>query len=459
MKYESASFRDPNGYIFYHDNEVFRFIGESAIPDFNKFIDSGLSKSLIDKKQLIPFIKEESNKFNIDRSGIIVKADKIDFISYPYEWCFSQLKDAALLTLIIAKKALKYDLWLKDASAYNIQFHNGKPIFIDILSFESYPEDSPWVAYKQFCQHFLAPLLLMAYTDFNLSSLLKNFIDGIPLELASRLLPFKTKLSLFIFIHIHLHAKIQKKYEDKGESIQNTMKILPRGRLLNLLESLSSVIKSLKLKQQDTEWRNYYNITNYSKKAFRQKKNIIDDYIKSLSLKTVWDFGANIGEFSRTDSLKSMQVISFDIDYMAVEKNYCYNKENKINNVLPLLFDLTNPSPAIGWANVERKSLIQRCDANLILALALVHHIAISNNVPLRKVAELFSSLADYLIIEFVPKEDSQVKKLLSSREDIFPEYNINGFEKAFLSFYDIIKKDEITDTSRILYLLKTKMK
>ena len=209
----AGSFRDPSGFLFYKNNILYRQVNTTYRENYNFFIESGLYQSLVDSKLLVPHIEEKTDVICGDGVYKILKPEVVPFVSYPYEWCFSQLKDAALTTLKIQKIALDFGMSLKDSSAYNIQFVRGKPVFIDTLSFEKYQEGSPWVAYKQFCQHFLAPLALMSFLDVRLNQLLKVFIDGVPIDMASTLLPVKTKLKFSLFSHIHLHAKTQKKHE------------------------------------------------------------------------------------------------------------------------------------------------------------------------------------------------------------------------------------------------------
>jgi hypothetical protein len=363
------------------------------------------------------------------------------------------LKDAALATLSIQKRALKLGMSLKDASAYNIQFVRGKATLIDTLSFEAYKEGQPWVAYRQFCQHFLAPLALMALKDVRLSQLLRVYIDGVPLDLASQLLPGKTRLDFGLLTHIHLHAGAQKKYA--GEEVKSRGGSMSKQAMIGLIESLDSTIRKLEWKPGGTEWGNYYDITNYSDAAFEHKKQLVAEWTERINPKQVWDLGANNGVFSRVASEAAPYVISFDIDPTAVEQNYRQVKAEKNEKVLPLLLDLTNPSPALGWANHERDSFGERGPADLILALALIHHLAISNNVPLPQVADFFAETGKWLITEFVPKSDSQVKKLLASREDIFPAYTRQGFESAFQSRFRIHEAVNVNESERVIYLME----
>ena len=451
---EPGSFRDPNGYVFYREGEVFRYISRSGLNDLNLLISSGLYENLVHAGKLIEF--EKCGNADIE-NGIFVRAEKIEFISYPYQWCFNLYKDAALLTLDIMKAALRYDMWLKDASAYNIQHNNGRLVLIDILSFEKYPEGKPWIAYRQFCQHFLVPLLLMAKVDIRMNNLMQLYLDGIPLDLAVKLLPFKTMFSPLYAIHIYLHARYQKKYEKHTCGSKLRKSKLSRKGLENMLNSLISAVSVLKIKNVMTEWSDYYTSTNYSDIAFSEKKMIISKFLDKISPKRVCDMGANNGEFSRLEELQFTSIIACDVDSMAVDKNYCHNRSKNIKNVLPLQLDITNPSPAIGWMNEERHSFLEQCEFDLILALALIHHLVIANNVPLKSCASFFAPITEYLIIEFIPKADSQVQILLKSRKDIFTDYTESAFESSFKEYFNIINKRMIQNSTRSIYLMKKK--
>jgi len=454
----SASFRDPSGFVFKQDDEFHRQVNLAYKKDYDLLMSSGLYRQLSKAKALITHQELSLNLSPLlEIAYKIIKPQQLGFISYPYEWCFNQYKDAAILTLSIARRALEYGISLKDASAYNIQFLDGRPIFIDTLSFEAYQEGLPWVAYKQFCQHFLAPLALMAKTDTRLSALMRNYIDGIPLDLASKLLPRSTKLNFGLATHIHFHAKSQEKYADQEISQEQVTGKMSKQAIYNLIDSLLSLVRSLSVKTITTEWADYYQDNNYTESSFEAKRDLVTDFIKAVNPKTVWDLGGNTGEFSRCASDLGIPTVSFDIDPGAVQQNYDIVKTNKEKFILPLVMDLTNPSPAIGWHNQERDSLIARGPVDLIMALALIHHMAIANNVPLREIARSFADLGKFLIIEFVPKQDSQVQRLLSSRLDIFPDYNPEGFKQAFLEYYTILNEQPVQGSERSLFLMKRK--
>ena len=448
-----SSFRDPSGFLFYNKGTLLRQIALAYKDDFDYFLYSGLYQELLNDGFIVRH-EEVAGGITMREGGYkIIKPELVNFISYPCEWSFSQLKDAALLTLKIQKKALGLGMSLKDASAYNIQFKNGRPILIDTLSFEKYKEGEPWVAYKQFCQHFLAPLALMSYRDVRLGQLFRVYIDGTPLDLASSLLPLKTLFIFPILSHIHLHARTQKYYSDK--TANNKKLFLSRQRMLALIDNIEHAVKGLKWEAKNTEWADYYDKTNYSAGGFENKKDIVSEFLDIIKPKTVWDLGANSGLFSRIASKKEIFTVSFDIDPAAVEQNYLLSLDKNDKFILPLVLDLCNPTSGMGWGHRERMSLVERSPTDVILALALVHHLAISNNLPFTVIAEFFSRIGEVLIIEFVPKTDSQVQRLLSMRKDVFPNYNKESFEEEFSQYFKIQKMSQVGDSNRVLYLMK----
>lgn len=454
-----ASFRDPSGFVFRdRGGTLLRYVSQSYQKEFDFLHTSGLYDELWSKGLLIKH-EDYTKKYGLPDKDCykILKPKEVEFISYPYEWSFSQLKDAALTKLQIQKNALSRGMVLKDASAYNMQFYKGRPILIDSLSFDIYEEGKPWVAYRQFCQHFLAPLALASYVDIRLLKLLGEYIDGIPLDLASSLLPRKTKLKPQLAMHIHLHARSQRKHAHVDISKKFTEpRVSPRS-LKNLIDSLESVIGSLKWQPTGTQWGDYYDFTNYSSSAFKSKADLVKKFLRQTKPETVWDMGANVGEFSRLASDEGILTVAFDVDPAAVEKNYLHVKEKGGANILPLVLDLTNPSPAIGWDNDERQSIKQRGPADTVLALALIHHLAISNNLPFENIAGFFAKIAKNLIVEFVPKEDSQVQKLLFSRKNIFPNYNQSSFESVFGQHFDLLDSVKVKNSKRTIYLFKAK--
>ena len=435
----NSSFRDPSGEVYWSDNRLFRSVSPEYLATYQQLRTSGLYEALVASGLLIPHQDIQADWVTI------LEPEIIPFISYPYEWCFSAYKDAALVTLRIAEIAIEHGMILKDASTYNIQFKDGKPLLIDTLSFDKYQEGEPWKAYRQFCQHFLAPLALMSVVDPRLGRMMETHIDGIPLDLASHMLP-KHKFNFGILAHIHSQAAAQN-HIHKPSGLR-----LSKTSLLGLLRNLRNTVNSLRV-HAGKGWSDYKHDTSYSEIAADSKKDIVQNFLTKVKPETVWDMGANDGSYSILAAKYASTVVAFDSDVHCIDACYRDYRES----VLSLVLDLTNPSSGIGWAGKERMSLIERGPADLIMALALVHHLAIGNNTPLNMIAEWFHSLGEWLIIERVPKEDPQVQKLLSSRVDIFANYTGCHFEHEFSKYYDIKEKKMIKESARCIYLLRAK--
>jgi hypothetical protein len=448
-----SSFRDPSGFVYVMDGTLYRRVEKLYAAHYDLLMRSGLYHALVDNRWLIPHDEAAA-----PYAHVVLKPRRVPYVSYPYEWCFSQLKDAALLTLDILTLSLSFNMILKDASAYNVQFIGARPVFIDTLSFETYVDGAPWVAYRQFCEHFLGPLALMAHGDVRLRQLLSRFVDGIPLDLVSRLLPWRTRLRYGLFAHLHLHAGSQHRHRDDASTGERPrIPPLPKTRLVALIDSLRETVRGCRLPEARTEWSEYYDETSYSADAMAAKENLVRRLVDEIAdpAALTHDLGGNTGRFSRLIAGPDRYVVSHDIDELAIERGYNEGKRAGDENVLPLILNLGNPSPAIGWALEERSSALERIAGGNVIALALVHHLAISNNVPLPQLASLFARLAKTLVIEFVPKEDSQVRRLLATREDIFPGYTAAAFEAEFARFFDVAQRHPVPGTVRTLYAMR----
>ncbi len=449
----AGSFRDPDGFLFHRDGRLYRQVNASYRDDFDRLVGSGLYDSLTQSGLLVHHEEADISLALSGEAYRVIRPEPIPFVSYPYEWCFSELKNAALLTLEIERRALEADMTLKDASAYNVQFNGCTALFIDTLSFERYEAGRPWVAYRQFCQHFLAPLALMSVTDVRLGQLMRIYMDGVPLDLASALLPGRTKFSLGLQAHIHMHARYQRRYAGSRTSPKKGS--VGRTAMLGLVDSLEGTVRKLSYRAEGTEWSDYYEDTNYTGNGMARKEELVSEFLGALSPRSVWDLGANTGRFSRIAAGKADLVAAFDVDPAAVERHFVDEATAAAGNILPLLLDLTNPSPGVGWAGDERSSLERRGPADTILALALLHHLAIGNNLPFEEIAGYLARLCRSLIIEFVPKEDSQVERLLVTREDVFDRYTKEHFERAFQCSFTIEREEPIGETGRVLYLMR----
>lgn len=455
-----SSFRDPSGYLYWGaDGTLYRRVNRCYEAEYRYLMGGGLYKRLTNQGLLIEHEEVPAGGSQDEQLCCILRPRCIQFQSYPYEWAFSALKNAALLTLQIQQISLRAGMSLKDASAYNVMFEGYKPIFIDTLSFERLVDGAPWQGYAQFCRHFLAPLALMSRSDISLGRLLALHIDGIPLDLASRLLPLRSWLRPGLLIHLHIHAQMVRRYSDTSQqhTAPSVQRRVSKSGLLALVESLERTIKGQTWCVGGTEWADYYSTSSYDASEFQKKLAIVERFLCALQPKIVWDLGANTGVFSRMATKLGAMTYAFDLDPGCVELNYLQCSKEQNRKLLPLLVDLSNPSPSIGWANAERVSLVQRGPVDVVLALALIHHLAISNNTPFERVAEFLHSIARSAIVEFVPKSDPQAQRLLRSRRDVFCDYDEHNFERVFAGRFSICETVPITGTGRKIYLLRAR--
>lgn len=448
-----ASFRDPSGFIYEKDGTVFRFISETYSPHFQKFISSGLYTELVKKNYLLPFeVVNENHTGQSDWLTTLLPL-QIPFLNYAWEWSFEQLKDAALTTLAICKSSLDKGMILKDATHFNIQFVNGKPLLIDTLSFELYEEGSQWIAYRQFCECFLNPLLLAKYCKMEAHKLLLAYPDGVPSSLTSQWLPLSSKLNVSVLLHVHIHAKVGTK---KNNNKDVREKPFSKKNLLNILQNLEDCILKLKPHAAVTNWNNYYAETILSNEYLTEKKQIVTSWLKTIPYKSVLDLGANDGEFSMLCA-KEAFVVAADFDSSCISNLYTKLKTKKLSNITPLVLDVIYPSPSIGWLNKEHPSFFSRKNFDLCLALALIHHLVISKNITLDMLATFFAERCNFLLIEFVPKTDPKIIEMLHWRKDIFQSYTLENFETTFSVHFTIQQKTIVTNSLRTLYLLQKK--
>ena len=441
-----ASFKDPAARVFSIENEdeyIFRELHRSYLPHYFFLKSSGLSQELIKKKWLIPFDESAA-----DSESIILKARKINFVSWPYEWTFTQWKDAALLTLKIQYQSLKYGMVLKDATPFNIIFEGDKPVFVDISSFEILKEGQPWQAFKQFCENFYIPLLLVKYFDAIGNDIFLNNINGISLNKGFSLLPAKAFMNFNTLLFLIMPMTMRKYLYNA--TTKSSSKITAKS-LMQFTDQLFSAINKIHQPKQITKWNDYYD-KSIDKNYLSEKEFVISNWIRNnYKNKTLVDFGCNTGNFSKLVSSSVEEVIAFDEDMRSVDQLYIYCKENKVDNISCFTANIIQPTPAIGWNNMERPSLKERLKADIGLILALVHHFAISNHIQFNRMADFFAENCTEIFIEFVPKEDAKVQLLLKQREDIFFWYNEDNFLAAFQTRFLLLKEHRFSN-NRILF-------
>jgi hypothetical protein len=457
-----SSFRDPSGFLFTRDGVLLRQVQERYRPHYELLKSSGLYEALVRAGLLVPHDERPLTEAAEETVGaaFVLRPERIPFVSMPYEWSFGQRKAAALHTLRVQELALQHGMTLKDASAFNIQFRGVRPVLIDTLSFETYVEGAPWIAYRQFCQHFLAPLALQSRVDERLGGLLRQYLDGIPLDLASRLMPRTSWLSPAMVIHLHLHARSIARHAAtdaraaRAESKVQHARVSQRG-LEGLVAHLMSTVEGFSWQAADTEWGAYEETHNYDAAGRESKQTLVAEFVRTSGAARVIDLGANAGEYSRVArDAGATLVVAADGDPVAVERGFHRLTKAGESGVHPLLVDLTNPSPSQGWDHSEWPSLAARGPFDAVLALALVHHLAIGNNVPLAGVAAKLARLGTTVIIEWVPKSDPQAQRLLSAREDIFDGYHEDGLRAAFatVGLREQLRKP-VGDSGRTLHL------
>lgn len=448
-----ASYRDPSGFVFEKDGTLYRQVNKTYGGHFEQLMTSGLYDSLTRQGLLVKHTVADHMPTNDPEAYRFLIPERIALISYPYEWSFDMLKSAALLTLRVLKEALRFDMILKDASPYNIQWHQGKFVFIDTLSFEKY-EPRPWFAYRQFCEHFLGPLLLMHYNKMPLQQWHLAYPDGIPLAIVKKLLPGRSRFSLHTFLHIHLHAKMApRKITGKEQAMH-----FSKEKLLKLVTSLEELTGRLRQGVTVSTWSDYYEEAGTRNDYLPAKKHIVSGWLERFPAdQTVMDMGANTGEFSLIAAKRFGHVIATDFDPLCINELYNEIDRRGEKNIQPLVIDAANPSPAIGFNSKEKAAFIDRSRADIVLALALVHHLAIGKNIPLRLIASFFAPIAKTLIIEFVPKDDEKVIEMLAGKKDIYQHYTDAEFMTAFGHFYKTVERKEIPGSKRVLFLLDRK--
>ena len=449
----SSSYRDNAGFVFADGRKFYRCINECYFPFYDMLLQSGLYDELTIAGRLIPHEEVSNSYFPGSASRKIILPEQIPFISYPYEWPFDMWRDAAIVTLKIMQVAMGKGMILKDATPFNIQFYKGRPVFIDTLSFIKYEAGRPWIAYRQFCESFLGPLLLMHYGHRDMGKLFIAFPDGIPLQVIKELLPVRAKFN----VHVYMHIQLQESMSRKKNNTEKPAKTFTKEKLIVLIQGLLDLVTSLRQKENRSVWDNYYSETILGDDYLVSKDKIIRGFTEAVPFKNVIDLGANDGHFSFLLKDKATNIISVDFDSNCINALYREIRKNRIKNIIPLVSSFNAPSPAIGWNNSERPALTERLKGDLILALALVHHLAISVNVPLAAIAEWLLQMGPYLVIEFIPKSDEKVKELLLHREDIFTQHNPEQFKISFAMYYDILQEQKVGNTDRILFLMQRK--
>jgi len=459
---EPGSFRDRDSRVILSGDRVLRAVSPEGATDWDLLSESGLLAELTGRGDLVGTREVDAEQLNgntellptgVDR---VLEHDRIPFVSYPYEWTFSMLKDAALLQLEIASEAIDRGLMLKDATPYNVQFEGSKPVFIDIGSFEKLPEGEPWVGYRQFCMLCLYPLMFQAHKDLPFHPWLRGSIDGIQPVDAIKVFSLLDRLRPGVFFHTSLHARLDRsaKRSGPGSAEKNRKKREVKPQALKAqMESMKRLVGKLRWKAGETAWSGYRQDNTYSDDDDRAKQAFVGQVVATKRPGLTWDMGCNDGAYSRIADRASDRVVAFDFDHATVEALYRSLKEEGNETILPLVGNLADPSPGLGWRGLERRTLDDRGAPDLMLALALIHHVSISANIPIADFLDWTAGLGSALVIEFPKRTDPMVEALLANKQDgANPDYDLDYFERELGKRYRIERREELPSGHRVLF-------
>jgi len=453
---DAGSFRDPAGRVYLVNEKVVRAIRPAAADRFRAVASTGFLRTLVEEGRLVDYddVSSEMDGAAMDNPALALSHPRIPFISYPYEWSFALLKSAALHHLDLQLDALRYNLKLVDATAYNIQFIGVRPVFIDHLSFDTYIEDEIWQGHHQFCMQFLNPLVMWSKVGVAPNAWFRGSLEGILPEDVARFLPASQYFSRVPLMHIFVQALMQRSSLTKKtrSSIKSRPVRLSRAAFKNILVDLRHYIAKLVPPKDKTVWGDYVENTSYISNEARAKAAFVTRIVSSTRAEAVIDLGCNTGEYSIV-ALKAgaKRVIGFDFDHGALEQAYQRASTNNLD-FLPLWMDAANPSPSQGWAQTERKGLSDRADADVVIALAVLHHLVIGRNVPMDMAIRWIVSLAPHGAIEFPHKSDPMVQILLSQRPDIFDTYCEEAVVASLERCARIVEREVVIDGRRTLF-------
>ncbi len=458
---ESGSFRDRHGRIFRSNGRIFRALSSKGWKDWQHLSSTSFFRKYTAKGHIIPTRAAsglDPEKLEGSWAGVL-EHERIPFVSYPYEWSFSMLKDAALLHIDLLLAALREGMVLKDATSYNVQWMGTRPVFIDTGSFEAFREGEPWQGYRQFSQLFLYPLMLQSYKGFPFQPLLRGRIEGIRPADCNSIMSSRDLLRPGVFSHVFLQSKLEKRYGSAATDVRKLLRAagFKKELITANLRKLRKLIARLEWGPAGSTWADYASDNPYSDAAGRRKREFIRRVTRAHPRTLVWDLGSNMGGFSRIAASNSDYVVSIDSDQLAVERLYLRLKQEQARGILPLVNDLADASPGLGWKASERRGLTNRERPDLILALALIHHMVISANIPLPDFVEWLAQNGPELILEFVDKSDPMVQALLRNKDDQYAAYEKALLEKSLRQFYRIESQETLESGTRTLYYCVTR--
>lgn len=456
---EPGSFRDPHSRVFTTSDGVLRTLSEQGLADWEAFAASELFPRLVAEGKLVATERVEGDvdlpAELIETAAGVLRHERVPFVSYPYEWSFGMLRDAALLQLELLEAALAENIILKDSSPYNLQWRGSRPIFIDTGSFERLPQGEPWLGYRQFCMLFLYPLLLQAYKGVAFQAWLRGSIEGIEPQQFRNLMSLRDLFRPGVFTHVYLHSRLERRRAGTARDIKRQLRAagFKKELIVANVQRLRRLVRRLESDPTSSTWSSYGATSTYSEADAARKEQFVRTAVGARHWKLVWDLGCNVGRFARIAAETARYVVAIDADPAVVDRLYCSLKDEGRDSILPLVFDVVDPSPGLGWRGSERRTLVERGRPDLVLCLALVHHVAVSGNVPVREFVDWLASLRSSLLIEFPTRDDTMVQHLFAAKRDgTHPDYDRDRFERYLDEAFRIERTETLSSGNRVLY-------
>ena len=458
---DPASFRDPDSSVLHAGTEILRRLSPTAAADWDRLTKTTFFHTRVSNGDIVGTEQvEPGDRADIgdeDAWPVVLRHERIPFVSYPYEWSFSQLQDAAALHIDLLLDALGERMTMKDGYAYNMQFRGTTPVFIDIGSFEHY-RGGPWAGYRQFCQTFLFPLLLQAHKNLSFRPLLRGQVNGIEPAQVRSLMGGLDLARTGVFKHVALHGAVDARTGEKGEGSRATADQLRESGFSDAVataaaKNIGSLVRKLRWKPGASHWTTYQQTSTYTDGERDQKTAFVREVLSQRHARLLLDLGCNDGTFSLLAQDHADYVVALDSDEQTIDLMHRQLRADGNTKILPLVMDLTDPSPGIGWRSQERPSFLDRAKPDAVLALTLVHHLAIGANIPLPEVVSWLHSLGGHLVVEFVGPSDPMALRLLSNKPaGLFPDYRPEVFEKLLADRFQIERQLTLQSGTRTLY-------
>lgn len=456
-RFDPGSFRDPDTRIFHHEGAVFRALGARALRDWRKLAGAGFYRRFREQGRLIG-TRETNGRGGLpeldETWAAVLEHERLPMVSYPYEWSFSMLKDAALLQLDLLLAALDEGMILKDATPFNVQWVGSRPTFIDVGSFTAYEPGEPWAGYRQFCETFLYPLLVQACRNLPFQPWLRGRLDGMSAAECRSCLSARDYLRSGVLTHVYLQSKAQARYEDSQTDVRQELRAagFGAGLIRNNVSRLRRTVEGLRWRPPRSAWSEYQRTHTYDDADLERKTDFVRSVLRRRRWSLVWDVGCNTGVHSRLAAEHADYVVALDADQAVQENLYRALRAEGRSTILPLVGDVADPSPGLGWRGRERRPLDERGAPDLLLCLALAHHVVIGRNVPLDDFADWLASFGAEVIVEFVDRGDPMVERLLRNRQGQSIDYSRETAEAALEKRFRIAGRAALAAGARTVY-------